>query len=106
MAFPFVVQTGGGKASWEEEILISLHSTTTHLSILIQFILDNFNQKQLSTKTVLTAIDLSRAFSTVPRGTLTDKIMDIYLHTNYKMWLANFFAGRQEQVSYIDSKLN
>ncbi len=72
-----------------------LHSTTTHLSTLTQLILDGFNQRQPPLRTVLAAIDIHKAFDTVPRHILTDKILQTDMHTNDKKWLTNFISGRQ-----------
>ncbi|XP_029657608.1 uncharacterized protein LOC115231815 [Octopus sinensis] len=79
-----------------------LHSTTTHLTTLSQFVLDGFNVKRPPKRTVLASIDISKAFDSVPRCGLTKKILTTGLDSNYKSWLANFLSGRMGYVSLMD----
>src|SRR5215470_12727900 len=78
------------------------YSTTTLLTDLTQHILTGFNQKP-PLRTVLTTIDINKAFDTVPRHILIDKILNTDMHTNDKKLLANFLSGRAAKVTQKNS---
>ena len=61
------------------------HYTTTLLKNLIQNILDGFNQNHPHYKRALLAmIDINKAFDTMPKHILQQKVLSTTLHTNYK----------------------
>ena len=73
----------------------TLHSTTTLLTSLTQTTLEGLNTPKPAHRTLLATIDISKAFDTVPRTLLTQKIFNTNIHINYKKWLANYLTGRQ-----------
>jgi hypothetical protein len=75
-----------------------LHSTSTLLTNLTQTVGEGLLGKPPAARTLVAAVDISKAFDTVPRCVLTSKILDTDLPPNYKKWLANFIAGRQARV--------
>ena len=77
-----------------------LHSTSTLLTSLTQSTLEGLNSSKPAFRTLLAAVDISKAFDTVPRHILIDKIIDTALPPNYKKWLANFLSGRQANTSW------
>ena len=81
-----------------------LHSTSTLLTSLSQSILEGLNHSKPAPRSLVAAIDISKAFDTVPRYRLVSKILDTELAPCYKKWLANFVAGRQSHVSYSGTK--
>ena len=84
------------------------HSTSTLLTNVTQTILDGFNQQAPPLRTVLVAVDISKAFDTVPRYILSNKILNTNFHSNDKKWLTNFLANRQCRVTHNHqiSKIN
>jgi hypothetical protein len=73
------------------------HSTTTALTNIIQPIINGLNHTPYH-KTILIAIDINKAFDTVPRHNLIHKILQSNIPTNTKKWLANFLSGRTAQI--------
>ena len=82
----------------------ALHSTTSLLTCLSQSILEGLNHGKPALRSLVAAIDLSKAFDTVPRYSLVSKLLDTDLPPYCKRWLANFVAGRQSHVSYNGTK--
>ena len=78
----------------------SQHSTTTLLTNLTQTIHEGLNTKKPPKRTLIAAIDISKAFDTVPRHILINKILDTHIHPNFKKWLANFLSGRHGHTIY------
>ena len=76
------------------------HSTTTLLTNLTQRVQDGINTRSPPKRTLLTTIDISKAFDAISRPLLTNKIFSTTLHNNTKRWLANYLAGRQAHVHY------
>ena len=72
----------------------ALHSTTTLLTSLTQTTLEGLNTPKPALRTLLATIDISKAFDTVPRTLLINKIFDTDIHINIKKWLANYLTGR------------
>ena len=62
--------------------------------------MDGMNQKKPANLTLLTTIDISKAFDTVPKDILKHKIYNTTAHNNTKRWLANYITGRQALVEY------
>ena len=80
------------------------HSTTTLLCSLSQSVLEGFNEKKPASRSLIAAIDISKAFDTVPRYLLIAKILQSEVPPNLKKWLANFISGRQASVSWGGTK--
>ena len=80
-----------------------LHSTTTYLTNLTQTIAEGFNHKP-PMRSALVTIDISKAFDTIPRHKLMNKILDLPLPPNDTRWLNNFISRRQAQVLLRNSK--
>ena len=76
-----------------------LHSTSTLLTNLTQQITDGINQSKPQ-RTLLTTIDISKAFDAIPRRSLINKIHKTNMSNNAKRWLANYLTGRQAYVSF------
>ena len=70
------------------------HSTTSLLTNITQTTLEGFNTNKPAPRTLIATIDISKAFDTVPRHTLINKILNTNIHPNFKKWLANFLSGR------------
>ena len=78
----------------------SQHSTSTLLTHLTQTTLEGLNANKPATRTLLATIDISKAFDTVPRHLLINKILNTPIHSAYKKWLANYLSGRRGQTYY------
>ena len=76
------------------------HSTSTLLTNLTQTTLEGLNHSKPALRTLLVAIDISKAFDTVPRHILINKILNTHIHNNYKKWLANLLTGRKAHTTY------
>jgi len=61
-------------------------------------------QNKPAQRSIVAAIEISKAFDTVPIRILVSKILANDLHPNYKMWLSNLVTGRQAHVKYDISK--
>ena len=73
-------------------------STVTALTSLTQIALTGFNQKKPPSRTLITSLDLSKAFDTVPIPNLIAKISRTALPLIYQKWLVNYLTNRQSQV--------
>ena len=82
----------------------SQHSTTTLLTNLSQKILQGLNNSKPAPRAIVAAVDISKAFDTVPIPILISKILATNLRPNYKKWLSNFITGRQAHVKYNNAK--
>ena len=71
-----------------------LHSTTTALLPLTQTIVSGFNQRRPPSRTVVMAIDFSKAFDTVPHTQLLTKIATSPLNPHVVRWLSCYLKGR------------
>ena len=58
-------------------------------------------------RTLLTAIDISKALDPTPRHKLINKIYNTNTKNNRKRWLANYLSGRKAHVNFngIPSKI-
>ena len=52
--------------------------------------------------TLLATVDISKAFDTVPRTLLIQKIFNTNIDTHTKKWLANYLTGRHAYTLYND----
>ena len=75
-------------------------STTSALLPIVQTAVTGFNQFKPPDRTVLMAIDFSRAFDTVPHDVLIDQISRSSLPHNLVRWLSSYLRGRQARCSY------
>ena len=64
-------------------IFYDRHSTVTH-------VLDSINSKRPAQRTLLTTIDISKAFGAIPRHRLTDKLYITNMHNNTKTYCQLF----------------
>ena len=79
------------------------HSTVTALNELSTVITDGFNQRKPAARTVLVALDLSKAFDTVCHATLLKLINDSTLPGALVRWLATYLHGRQARTLFRDT---
>ena len=70
------------------------HSTTTLLATLTQYIQEGMNAPRPAYRTLLATIDISKAFDTIPRTLLIQKIFNTDIDMYTKKWLANYLTGR------------
>jgi len=78
----------------------SEHSTSTLLTHLTQTTLEGLNTNKPASRTIIAAIDISKAFDTVPRHLLINKILNTPIHDSFKKWLANYLSGRSGKTIY------
>ena len=78
----------------------SQHSTATLLTNMTQTTLEGLNSSKPAYRSLIATIDISKAFDTVPRHLLIEKILDTHIHQNFKKWLANFLSGRHGYTLY------
>ena len=76
------------------------HSTTTALHQINNTILSDFNKKKTSHKTILTTLDMTKAFDTVNIHQLIHKIHNTHIPTTIIKFLANYLKGRRQYTSY------
>jgi hypothetical protein len=74
------------------------YSTNTLLTDLSQRILTGFNQTPPPIRTIMAAIDINKAFDTVPRHILINKILNTNISPNDKKIISNFLSNRTGQV--------
>ena len=76
------------------------HSTTSLLCGITQRAKQGMNAAKPPDRTLAAAVDISKAFDTVPRYGLIAKLMDTAIHPNYIKWLGNFLSGRHAFVEF------
>lgn len=76
------------------------HSTTTALHKIQEIISRGLNQKKPCSRTILVAIDLSRAFDTVSIDLLLEDLLETTISWNVKRWLYNYLNRRQTYVEF------
>ena len=79
-------------------------STTTALQGLKNKITEGLNRKKPVHRTVVVAIDLSKAFDTVDHELLLKDIMDLQLNDHIKRFLCAYLRGRQTYVVFRGAK--
>ncbi|XP_049318515.1 probable RNA-directed DNA polymerase from transposon X-element isoform X1 [Bactrocera dorsalis] len=77
-----------------------VHNTTTALSVINAQIVRGLNQKPPCERTILVALDLSKAFDTVNHTTLLQDIEKTTLPPGLKRWTMNYLNGRQSSVLF------
>ena len=82
----------------------SRRSTTSALLPIVTTIADGFNEAKPPKRTVVAAIDLSKAFDSVNHDILLSKICDSPLNSNLVRWLSTYLRGREQAVIYNGRK--
>ena len=80
------------------------HSTTTALHKITNTITTGFNQKQPPDRTVVVALDMSKAFDTVNVHKLINKVHNTNIPQNIQKFTANYLKGRKAYTLYNNSK--
>lgn len=80
------------------------YSTTTALHVITNHILRGLNRRRPNHRTVMVALDLSRAFDTVSHSVLLQDLLTSTLPSTVKRWLASYLRGRQTYVEFRDTK--
>ena len=73
-------------------------SPTTALLPLVQTIASGFNEQKPPKRTVMAAVDLSRAFDTVDHDILRSKLTTSQIHSNVIRWISVWLKGRHQSV--------
>ena len=81
-------------------------STTTALQEITNYILDNLNKKKPAHRTIMVAVDLTRAFDTHNHEILIKVITDLQLNNRIKRFLGAYLRGKQTYVEYGGVKSN
>ena len=79
-------------------------STATALQEINTHIQQGLNKKKPADRTVLVAIDLSKAFDTVNLETLLKDFSSLHINQNIKRFMAAYLRGRQTYVEFRDGK--
>ena len=81
------------------------HSTTTALQKITQTIADGFNKERPPKRTIMIAVDMSRAFDVVNHNMLIEKIINnTEMPGTYVKFLANYIQGRKAYTIYNTAK--
>jgi hypothetical protein len=75
-------------------------STTTALLPLVSIISEGFNLKKLATRSVIVAVNISKAFNMVDLTLLLAQIAGSDLHPNMVQWLSAYLRGREAASIY------
>ena len=78
------------------------HSTVTALHELSTAITNGFNQPKPAHRTILFALDLSKAFDTVCHATLLDLVNKTTLPGAVVRWLSTYLHGRKARTLFRD----
>jgi retron-type reverse transcriptase len=76
-----------------------VHSTTTALTAAMDTITNGINSAPLK-RSVVVALDLSKAFDTVDHRLLISDIAKTTLHPKLQRWISNYLMGRQAKVEF------
>lgn len=79
------------------------HSTTTALTCLANQITTGFNDKQPAGRTVLVALDLSKAFDTVNHNILISDLLGSRLPGGITRWIANYLLRRRARTIFREA---
>ena len=79
-------------------------STMTALQDITDHVKFGLNRQKPVNRTVMVAVDLSRAFDTVNHETLIKDIADLPLNNNIKCFLVSYLRGRQTYVEFRGAK--
>lgn len=80
------------------------HSTVTALHHISVQISTGLNQRLPCERSVLAALDLSKAFDTVDHDILLNDILETSIPGQIKRWLYNYLKGRQTYVEFRNTK--
>jgi hypothetical protein len=80
-----------------------LHSTTTALQNISHPIAAGFNHPRPPLRTIVTSLDLTKAFDTVNLTMLKTKILISSLPSTITKFLCNYLSGRKQQVLFQHS---
>lgn len=80
------------------------HSTVTALHVMQDKINTGLNQKIPHKRTIMVAVDLSKAFDTISIELLLQDIFNTNIPWIIKRWLNNYMSGRQTYVDFRNSK--
>ena len=80
------------------------YSTTTALQTLTDHITYGLNKNKPVDRTVVVAIDLSKAFDTVNHELLLKDILGLNLNNNIKRFLSAYLRGRQTYVEFRNKR--
>ena len=80
------------------------HSTTTALHNINNTIIKGFNEKRPPARTVMVALDMSKAFDTVNIHTLIHKTHQTNIPPTILKFTANYIKGRKAYTTYQDSQ--
>ena len=78
------------------------HSTTSALLNLTNHITSGFNQKRPPHRTIMVAIDLTKAFDTVNHLTLINLLLNSTLPPIIIKWLSSYLRGRKSYTTFKD----
>ncbi len=76
------------------------HSTTSALLSLTNCALNGFNRKNPPDRTIVVALDLTKAFDSIPHTKLIDKVSNTSLPSSVTRWLSNYVRGRKSRVNF------
>ena len=79
-------------------------STTTALQEIVDHVTDGLNRGKPADRTVLVAVDLSKAFDTVNHEILLTDIAELPLNNNLKRFLFSYLRGRSTFVEFRGKK--
>ena len=80
------------------------HSTTTALQKITNIIANGFNQKRPPKRTVLIAVDMSKAFDVVDHTKLIEKLMkNTQIPPLYLKFLSNYIQGRRGYTTFAEA---
>jgi len=78
------------------------HSTTSALTNLTTHIASGFNHKRPAHRTVMVALDLTKAFDTVDHLTLLNILLNSTLPPTIIKWLSTYLRGRKAYTTFKD----
>lgn len=77
-----------------------LRSTTTALQLIQHQIQHGLNARRPHERTVMIALDMSKAFDTVSHSKLIDKLLQSTIPPYIVRWITNYLQGRQTYVDF------
>ncbi len=76
------------------------HSTVSALLNITDTIANGFNRPKPAHRTIIVALDLSKAFDSISHQKLLNKIVSTNLHPSITRWLSNYLHGRQSKTNF------
>ena len=99
---PYITDNIENKA--EQHGFKKQHSTTTALHHINNTITSGFNKTRPPKRTVVVALDMSKAFDTVNITTLIDKVTRTNIPNTIKKFITNYTRGRSCYTLYANTK--